>query len=646
MLGDNEHFRAPILWLVAPFLLGMVAACAGLAGGVEWLLVAAGGSGLAGLVSRSPRIWAVLIVTAAFLGGWAWMGRALTERPRWRDLPVREAVLEVELTRVFPAVADATTRACLGRITHAPVPIDDLIGQRVYFSAPPPEGGLVRSMRVRVAGLLVAITDEAAREGSFESYLLANAVRFRLARVGAPAVTAPPRAAAALWESVGGRFERILRLGLPPGDPATGGYVAMFMGRRSELTEPQKAAFLHSGTMHLFAISGLHICVIALCLHTLLALARLPPLAVLAAGLSLLLVFVEATGGTPSARRAFAMVALVWLGRSLRRPANPLAALACAATGVLVVDPLALLSLSFQFSYAVVATLLLYGVPLQNRLLALWPPRRFVPAAETGPWRRAVDATVREVLRLASISLAATLVSLPLGFGLFGLGTPGAVVSNIVVVPAAGLAVAAGFASLVSGLVGLTPLSILFNHAAAVVIAAIAAAAEIAAGLPGMFFPGRFTAGWIAPALVLGLIGLCVAGYASRWRRPPGALWIPPALVTLAMVLLVTPTDEDRQSSAMKSAYELAMERLKQAEPDAAPSLNDEQRARLAEIDRVYTGRIAEREIFLQQRLAEARAAGDREEHEKIQKQLALERARLEEEREDEKNRVRAAARA
>jgi hypothetical protein len=91
----------------------------------------------------------------------------------------------------------------------------------------------------------------------------------------------------------------------------------------------------------------------------------------------------------------------------------------------------------------------------------------------------------------------------------------------------------------------------------------------------------------------------------------------------------------------MKSSYELAMERLKASDPDAGPPLTAEQKAQLAEIDRVYRGRIAEREIFLQKLLNDAVAAGNAEEAGKIKQQLTNEKARLGEEKEDEKNKVR-----
>lgn len=91
----------------------------------------------------------------------------------------------------------------------------------------------------------------------------------------------------------------------------------------------------------------------------------------------------------------------------------------------------------------------------------------------------------------------------------------------------------------------------------------------------------------------------------------------------------------------MKSAYELAMERLAKSDPQAGKPLTAEQKGRLAEIDRVFKGKLAEREIFLKKQLNDALAGQKFEEVEKIQQQLASERARLEEEREDEKERVR-----
>lgn len=93
----------------------------------------------------------------------------------------------------------------------------------------------------------------------------------------------------------------------------------------------------------------------------------------------------------------------------------------------------------------------------------------------------------------------------------------------------------------------------------------------------------------------------------------------------------------------MKSAYELAMERLAKSDPDTGKALTPEKKSRLAEIDRVYQGKIAEREIFLKKQLNDALAQQNADDYKKIQQQIVSERARLEEEREEEKERVRRA---
>lgn len=91
----------------------------------------------------------------------------------------------------------------------------------------------------------------------------------------------------------------------------------------------------------------------------------------------------------------------------------------------------------------------------------------------------------------------------------------------------------------------------------------------------------------------------------------------------------------------MKSAYELAMERLAASDPDTGPKLSEEQKQQLQEIDQRYRAKIAEREVFLQKQLMDARAQRDGEAVAQIEKQLRNERSRLEDERESAKERVR-----
>jgi hypothetical protein len=89
----------------------------------------------------------------------------------------------------------------------------------------------------------------------------------------------------------------------------------------------------------------------------------------------------------------------------------------------------------------------------------------------------------------------------------------------------------------------------------------------------------------------------------------------------------------------MKTAYELAMERLGKASPPAR--LSDDQKKALAELDAVYKAKTAEREIALDAELAKAEAQGDSEAMEKIRQQMAGERRKLQADLEDKKEQVR-----
>ena len=89
----------------------------------------------------------------------------------------------------------------------------------------------------------------------------------------------------------------------------------------------------------------------------------------------------------------------------------------------------------------------------------------------------------------------------------------------------------------------------------------------------------------------------------------------------------------------MKSAYEIAMEKLEQSAP--ARKLTAEQLERIHEADSKYRARIAERETFLQSELAKARGKDDFAEAEMLEKQLHSELSILRKECEDMKQGIR-----
>jgi hypothetical protein len=90
----------------------------------------------------------------------------------------------------------------------------------------------------------------------------------------------------------------------------------------------------------------------------------------------------------------------------------------------------------------------------------------------------------------------------------------------------------------------------------------------------------------------------------------------------------------------MKSAYELAMERLQKTSPTV--SLTDDQKKQIAEIESTHRAKIAEKEVFLKDQIAKAQNAEKFEEVEALEKQLAIEIRRLNEDCEAKKEKLRA----
>jgi hypothetical protein len=90
----------------------------------------------------------------------------------------------------------------------------------------------------------------------------------------------------------------------------------------------------------------------------------------------------------------------------------------------------------------------------------------------------------------------------------------------------------------------------------------------------------------------------------------------------------------------MKSAYELAMERLAKNQPIV--TLTEDQKKQLAEVDSTFKARIAEKELFLKGEIQKEQAAGKFEEVESLEKQLATEIRRLQEDCEAKKEKLRA----
>jgi hypothetical protein len=89
----------------------------------------------------------------------------------------------------------------------------------------------------------------------------------------------------------------------------------------------------------------------------------------------------------------------------------------------------------------------------------------------------------------------------------------------------------------------------------------------------------------------------------------------------------------------MKSAYELAMERLSKASPTV--KLTEEQKRQIADLDSQCAAKIAERELLLQGEIVKAVDKGDSEAIAQLEKQLVSDRKSLRADFEEKKEKVR-----
>lgn len=128
------------------------------------------------------------------------------------------------------------------------------------------------------------------------------------------------------------------------------------------------------------------------------------------------------------------------------------------------------------------------------------------------------------------------MVGLLTGVQYFGLLTPGSLVTNLALIPAAGVVTLSGFAALVFGLTGWNGGAIFCNHASAVALLCIERVVRLGVAVPGAFVPARFTVTWMGGVALAALGTSLMAGYALGWRRTAGGFWPPFVLVAAALI--------------------------------------------------------------------------------------------------------------
>ena len=265
------------------------------------------------------------------------------------------------------------------------------------------------------------------------------------------------------------------------------------LGLRHQTHDDIEEPFQQTGTLHLFAVAGLHVGIVAKLLWTFAMVLRLPRKVATALIIPLLFFYAAITGLHTASVRAAVMSALLLGGIFFDRKVLALNSLAAAAFLILLFDSNQLFTSGFQLSFAVVGAIVLLADPMFVRFERIVAPDPFLPRLLLSRPRRFFAAVGRGLARAASVSLAAWIGSLLLIYWYFYLVTPVSLFANLVVVPIAYFVLALAMLSLMAAPIS-SALSILFNNANWLMSRAVLGLVHFFAMLPaGHVYLARFT---------------------------------------------------------------------------------------------------------------------------------------------------------
>lgn len=327
--------------------------------------------------------------------------------------------------------------------------------------------------------------------------------------------------------------QRVLARGLPEEDEPLRLTWAMALGWKTALTNEVSAPFIQTGTMHIFAISGLHIALIAGILVSLLRVLQLQRGICGWVVIPLIWFYTAATGWQSSAIRSALMMTLVIAGWALKRPGNLLNSLTVAGFILLLWEPQQLFEASFQLSFFVVLSIALLLPPLE-RLTARWfQPDPLLPDELRRQWPNWIRRPLRYLLTSVATSVAASVGSMPLIAYYFHLVNPVSLVANLLIIPLSSLALMCNLGSLVCG-DWLTPLTVLFNHSGWFWMALMVQLSEWMARWPAAYFYVR-PPGALEFFIFYGTLFAALTGWLFQPRR---RVWMGMALSLLLGIWL------------------------------------------------------------------------------------------------------------
>ncbi|MEP7016121.1 MAG: ComEC/Rec2 family competence protein [Verrucomicrobiota bacterium] len=256
------------------------------------------------------------------------------------------------------------------------------------------------------------------------------------------------------------------------------------LGLRRQTPEDIEEPFQQTGTLHLFAVAGLHVGIFAQLLWILTMVARLSRKWSAAIIIPALFFYAAVTGLHVSSVRAAVMGSILLGGILFERKVFLLNSLAAAAFFLLCWNTNELFSTGFQLSFAVVGAIVLLADPLFGFLRRWGEPDPFLPRSLLRGPRYWLHICFEWLCRGASVSLAAWIGSLLLILWYFYLVTPVSLLANLLVVPIAFFILAIAMLSLLAA--PLLPwLSLVFNNANWSLVKLVIGIVHLCAQIPG-----------------------------------------------------------------------------------------------------------------------------------------------------------------
>ncbi|NOQ68756.1 MAG: DNA internalization-related competence protein ComEC/Rec2 [Gammaproteobacteria bacterium] len=216
----------------------------------------------------------------------------------------------------------------------------------------------------------------------------------------------------------------------------TGSYAlvkALAVGFKSSISAKQWQVLINTGTSHLMAISGLHIGLASLFTFVLIRrtvpafiIKRIPAQHIaITGGMVVALLYALIAGLSVSTQRAIIMLFVLSIMMLIRRNHRPVDALGFALLLVLLIDPLAVLSVGFWFSFSAVAVIF---ISLDSSSLATVQPQNVL---NTSVWTKVIS-TIKQWIRL---QLIISLFLLPLSLFMFQQVSLISPVANFLLIP-------------------------------------------------------------------------------------------------------------------------------------------------------------------------------------------------------------------